>query len=68
MADTDLTWIKATASMGAGACVELADAGGSIRLRNSRHPDLEISYTKAEIIAFFAGVRAGEFDYLINPE
>ena len=59
-------WRKSTASNPSGNCVELAElAGGDIAMRNSRHPGgPTLIYTRAEIAAFIAGVRSGEFDDL----
>ena len=58
-------WIKATKSIGTGACVELASDGDLIALRNSRQPNVEICYTRAEIDAFLDGAKRGEFDHLV---
>lgn len=47
--------------------VVLADAGDGICVRNSRHPDgPQLRFTSAEIAAFFAGVKDGEFDELVG--
>jgi Domain of unknown function (DUF397) len=58
------TWRKATASNSSGACVEVAALpGGDVAVRNSRHPSgPALVYTRAEIAAFLAGARNGEFD------
>jgi hypothetical protein len=64
----NLTWIKATASMGTGACVELAVATETIFVRNSRYPDgPALAYTRDEISAFLDGAKKGEFDHLAAP-
>jgi hypothetical protein len=62
----DVTWRKSTASNPSGDCVELAAlAGGAVALRNSREPNgPALIYTPAEITAFLAGAKAGEFDDL----
>lgn len=61
-----VTWRKSTASNPSGDCVEIAAlAGGGAALRNSREPEgPALIYTPAEIAAFLAGVKAGEFDDL----
>jgi hypothetical protein len=59
-------WRKSRASNPSGNCVEVAAlAGGGIAVRNSRHPSgPALVYTRAEIAAFIAGIRNGEFDDL----
>jgi hypothetical protein len=65
--DRRLKWRKASASMGAGACVELARDGQLIALRDSKDPSTPpLRYTEAEMEAFFDGVRKGEFDHLLD--
>jgi hypothetical protein len=58
-------WRKSSYSSGQGGeCVELALlADGTRAVRNSKRPDDGVVvFTAAEMAAFFAGVRAGEFD------
>jgi hypothetical protein len=59
-------WRKSSASNPSGNCVEAAALpDGSVALRNSRQPaGAALIYTRAEIAAFLAGVRNGEFDDL----
>jgi hypothetical protein len=59
-------WRKSTASNPSGNCVQVAALpDGEVAMRNSRHPDgPALVYTRAEIAAFLAGVRNGEFDDL----
>jgi hypothetical protein len=59
-------WRKSRASNPSGNCVEVAALpGGAVAVRNSRQPDgPALVYTRAEIAAFLAGVRNGEFDDL----
>ena len=69
MKATDLgsvEWRKSRVSNPSGNCVEAAALpDGSVALRNSRHPEgPALVYTRAEIAAFLAGVRNGEFDDL----
>jgi Domain of unknown function (DUF397) len=62
----EVSWRKASASNPSGSCVEVgALADGQVALRNSRHPSgPALVYTRAEIAAFLAGAKAGEFDDL----
>ncbi len=59
-------WIKSTASIGEGNCVEVAGLeGGAVAVRNSRFPEgPALVYTLSEVAAFLMGVKAGEFDHL----
>ena len=60
-----LAWIKASRSYACGECVEVADAGEMIALRDSKNPDVpHFSFTRAEFAAFIDGARKGEFDHL----
>jgi hypothetical protein len=61
-----LTWRKSRWSNPSGNCVEVAALpDGEIALRNSRHPSgPALIYTRAELAAFLAGVKTGEFDDL----
>jgi hypothetical protein len=59
-------WRKSKASNPSGNCVEFASLpGGAVAVRNSRYPDgPALVYTRAEVAAFLAGVKSGEFDDL----
>jgi hypothetical protein len=66
MPEEERKWIKSTSSIGQGACVELAMQDDEVLIRHSRRPTVVISYTRAEIAAFFEGVRRREFDHLLD--
>jgi hypothetical protein len=58
-------WRKSRRS-GAGNCVELAEIGSDIAVRNSRFPDgPALVYTRSEIEALILGIKDGDFDDLL---
>jgi hypothetical protein len=59
-------WRKSSASNATGSCVEVAALDdGQIAVRNSRHPTgPALVYLRAEMAAFVAGAKNGEFDDL----
>jgi hypothetical protein len=61
-------WRKSRMSGAVGNCVEVATLeSGEIAVRNSRFPDgPALIYTKAEMAAFLAGAKSGEFDYTVS--
>ncbi|GGS78329.1 DUF397 domain-containing protein [Streptomyces griseoviridis] len=62
----DASWTKSRHSNAEGNCVEVARVDGGIALRNSRDPDgPALVYTPAEVAAFLAGAKDGEFDHLV---
>ncbi len=62
-----VAWQKSRHSNSQGSCVEFARLpGGDVAVRNSRFPDgPALVYTPAEVAAFLAGVKDGEFDHLL---
>jgi uncharacterized protein DUF397 len=66
VSERKLTWIKARASVGNNACVELAEHDGMIVLRNSRDPGILLVFTREEVRAFVRGAAAGDFDGLLD--
>ena len=65
-AELRVTWQKSSFSNPSGNCVEVAAlSDGGIAVRNSRHPSgPALVYAPAEMAAFLAGVKGGEFDGL----
>jgi hypothetical protein len=60
------TWIKASASSGAGQCVEMRrSSDGAVDVRDSKNPDgPTLHFTAAEFTAWLDGAKKGEFDHL----
>jgi hypothetical protein len=65
---TGVRWQKSRRSGATGNCVEVTPLpDGDIAVRNSRFPGgPALVYTRAEIEAFFLGVKDGEFDDVIR--
>jgi hypothetical protein len=65
--DTSTPWIKASASAGAGQCVEMRRrTDGGIDLRDSKDPEgTVLHYTPGEFAAWLDGAKKGEFDHLV---
>ncbi|PXY34544.1 DUF397 domain-containing protein [Prauserella sp. PE36] len=64
---TEAAWRKSKYSGAMGNCVEVAPLGnGQVAMRNSRDPHgPALIYTRAEIEAFLAGAKDGEFDDMV---
>ncbi|MFI0739359.1 DUF397 domain-containing protein [Streptomyces sp. NPDC021100] len=62
-----IEWQKSSFSGGGGEnCVELAQYDGSILMRESDDPGAIITTSRENLRAFLLGVKAGEFDHLIE--
>jgi hypothetical protein len=61
---TGVRWTKSARSNASGNCVEVAQLpDGSVAVRNSRDPQgPALVYTRAEMAAFVAGAKDGDFD------
>ena len=58
----DPSWTKST-FCGSGACVEVADTGHKILVRDGKNPDgPHLSFPVGAWDEFIAGVTAGQFD------
>ena len=64
--NSEMTWRKSSYSGANGNCVEFAVADGDlVAVRNSRFPDgAVLLFNRAELSAFLAGAKNGEFDDL----
>lgn len=59
----ELRWRKSSLSGGSGNCVEFADAGDLVLVRDSEDPSgPHLRFTSSQWRCFLAGVRLGEFD------
>ena len=71
----DINWLTSRHSNRSGNCVEVPSLpggeiaclpGGEIAMRNSRFPGGPVLlYTQAEVAAFLAGAKDGEFDGMV---
>ena len=65
MSDDPIRWRKSTFSGAASDCVELAQAGADVLVRDSKDPSGPVlRLTREQVAGWLAGVRAGEFDDL----
>lgn len=61
---TELRW-RVSSYTDNGQCVELAEDGGNILVRNSNHRDAgTLTLTRGQFAAWLAGSKDGEFDDL----
>ncbi len=59
----ELRW-RTAIECSAGSCVEVAQDGEQILLRDSKNPQIApMVFSKAEWAAFTTGVQAGDFDF-----
>lgn len=58
-------WKKSSRSSANGQCVEMADLGDAVAVRDSKDPRGPVLiFTPSEWAAFLDGTKAGEFDHL----
>ncbi|MFP8907241.1 DUF397 domain-containing protein [Streptomyces atacamensis] len=58
-----IQWQKSSFSGGGGEnCVEVARQGDGLLIRESEEPGLVLAASRADLAAFIAGTKAGEFD------
>jgi hypothetical protein len=63
----DIDWQKSSFSGNEGPnCVEIAQDGDAILIRESDAPHVILSTTRANLAALIAGVEAGEFDHFVS--
>lgn len=63
---TEPQWVKAVRSNGQNACVELAVIDGKLGVRDSKHPETVLQFSRTEVGAFLDGLHRGEFDEIFN--
>ncbi|MFD5553803.1 DUF397 domain-containing protein [Streptomyces sp. NPDC127068] len=68
MTRNEIRWQKSSYSSGGdeGQCLEIATRADTVLLRESDAPGTVVTTTPAKLRAFLLGVKAGEFDHLID--
>ena len=64
--DEGLSWRKST-RCGTNACVEVELGPDQVRVRDSKNPAGELTFSAESWRGFLAGVRAGQFDTPARP-
>ncbi|MFE7591271.1 DUF397 domain-containing protein [Kitasatospora sp. NPDC057512] len=59
-----LSWQKSSYSSESANCIYLAEAPGSIKLRESDDPNTVLATSPGALGALLCGIKAGEFDHL----
>ncbi|MCP9986939.1 DUF397 domain-containing protein [Streptomyces sudanensis] len=63
----EINWQKSSYSTDSeGNCLELAEHGGEILVRESDNPDVVVRTSREKLLAFLLGAKGGEFDHLVN--
>jgi hypothetical protein len=61
-----LTWRKSSYSQDGPNCVELADAGSDVLVRDSKHPDQgHLTLARADVASLIEAAKAGVLDGLL---
>jgi hypothetical protein len=59
---TQVCWRKSSYSGGANDCVELAEVGDYVAVRDSKRPrQSPVLLTRSKAVAFVSGLKAGQF-------
>ena len=61
-----MDWLKSSFSTGNSNCVHARRDGGTVHLMDSHNPDRTIETPVDDMKAFIQGVKAGEFDAMLN--
>ncbi|MEU0805509.1 DUF397 domain-containing protein [Streptomyces sp. NPDC005970] len=65
---TDACWRKSSYSGGANDCVELAEIGSHVAVRDSKNPRRSpLVFTRSEITALVSALKSGAFNVLTVP-
>ncbi|MFF2025269.1 DUF397 domain-containing protein [Streptomyces sp. NPDC058171] len=59
-------WTASSQCNGDSQCIQVAAHGDTVLLRESDAPGTVVTTTPAKLRAFLLGVKAGEFDHLID--
>lgn len=62
MHESPLAWLKSQRCEAVN-CVEVAEAGSEVLIRDSRNPEAVLRVSRSDWDAFAAGVAAGDFQF-----
>ncbi|MEC4018235.1 DUF397 domain-containing protein [Streptomyces sp. H27-D2] len=63
---SDNPWQESSFCQSGNSCVGVRRDGGALHMRESEYPEEAITTTPERMRAFIVGVKAGEYDHLVQ--